>query len=75
MYAKGMSTRAISGYNVDVDPSAGHTAPQQTIDRFQDEEGFNVIIMSPIAAGVDLNITKANHIIHYTRHWNPAKEE
>src|SRR5690606_38671369 len=48
---------------------------QQTIDRFQEEKGFNVIIMSPIAAGVGLNVIKANHIIHYTRHWNPAKEE
>lgn len=48
---------------------------QQTIDRFQEEEGFNVIIMSPIAAGIGLNVTKANYIIHYTRHWNPAKEE
>lgn len=48
---------------------------QQTIDRFQSEEGFNVIIMSPIAAGVGLNVTKANHVIHYSRHWNPAKEE
>lgn len=48
---------------------------QQTIDRFQSDEGFNVIIMSPIAAGVGLNVTKANHIVHYTRHWNPAKEE
>lgn len=48
---------------------------QQTIDRFQAENGFNIIIMSPIAAGVGLNVTKANHIIHYTRHWNPAKEE
>lgn len=48
---------------------------QQTVDRFQEEEGFNVIIMSPIAAGVGLNVTKANHIVHYTRHWNPAKEE
>lgn len=48
---------------------------QQTINRFQEEEGFNVIIMSPIAAGVGLNVTKANHIVHYTRHWNPAKEE
>jgi HJR/Mrr/RecB family endonuclease len=47
---------------------------QQAIDSFQAEEGFNVIIMSPIAAGVGLNVTKANHIIHYTRHWNPAKE-
>ncbi len=48
---------------------------QQAIDRFQLDDGFNVIIMSPIAAGVGLNVTKANHIIHYTRHWNPAKEE
>lgn len=48
---------------------------QQTIDRFQVEVGFNVIIMSPIAAGVGLNVTNANHVIHYTRHWNPAKEE
>lgn len=47
---------------------------QQTIDRFQSEEGFNVIVMSQLAAGVGLNITKANHVIHYTRHWNPAKE-
>lgn len=48
---------------------------QQTIDRFQNEEGFNVIIMSQLAAGVGLNVVGANHVIHYTRHWNPAKEE
>ena len=47
---------------------------QQTIDRFQDEAGFNTIIMSQLAAGVGLNVTGANHVIHYTRHWNPAKE-
>jgi SNF2 family DNA or RNA helicase/HJR/Mrr/RecB family endonuclease len=48
---------------------------QQTIDRFQSEEGFNVIVMSQLAAGVGLNVTHANHVIHYTRHWNPAKEQ
>lgn len=48
---------------------------QQTIDRFQSQPGFNVIIMSPLAAGVGLNVTEANHVIHYSRHWNPAKEE
>ena len=31
--------------------------------------------MSPVAAGFGLNITEANHVIHYTRHWNPAKEQ
>lgn len=48
---------------------------QQTINRFQKEKGFNVIIMSQLAAGVGLNVTGANHVIHYSRHWNPAKEE
>lgn len=48
---------------------------QQTIDRFSAEAGFAAIIMSPLAAGVGLNITSANHVIHYARHWNPAKED
>lgn len=47
---------------------------QASIDEFQMTDGFNVIIMSPIAAGMGLNVTGANHIIHYSRHWNPAKE-
>ncbi|MGL4852875.1 MAG: restriction endonuclease, partial [Phocaeicola sp.] len=47
---------------------------QQTIDYFQSQEGFNVIIMSPLSAGMGLNVVGANHVIHYTRHWNPAKE-
>ncbi|MGL6120519.1 MAG: SNF2-related protein [Fusobacteriaceae bacterium] len=45
------------------------------LDEFKNVEGFNVIILSPEAAGVGLNIVEANHVIHYTRHWNPAKEE
>lgn len=47
---------------------------QKTIDAFQRTNGFNVIIMSPVAAGMGLNVTAANHVIHYSRHWNPAKE-
>jgi SNF2 family DNA or RNA helicase len=47
---------------------------QQEVDKFQNQIGFNIIVMSPIAAGFGLNITGANHVIHYTRHWNPAKE-
>ena len=47
---------------------------QQAIDSFEAKPGFNVIIMSPIAAGMGLNITAANHVIHFGRHWNPAKE-
>lgn len=48
---------------------------QQAVDRFQDTQGFNAIIMSPLSAGVGLNITEANHVIHYSRWWNPAKED
>lgn len=47
---------------------------QSSIDVFQAVDGFNVIIMSPVAAGMGLNVTAANHVIHYSRHWNPAKE-
>lgn len=47
---------------------------QSAIDDFQSEDGFNVIIMSPVAAGMGLNVTAANHVIHFSRHWNPAKE-
>lgn len=47
---------------------------QQSIDEFQSVDGFNVIIMSPVAAGMGLNVTAANHVIHYSWHWNPAKE-
>lgn len=47
---------------------------QSSIDEFQAFAGFNVIIMSPVAAGMGLNVTAANHVIHYSRHWNPAKE-
>lgn len=41
---------------------------------FEAEPGFNLIIMSPVAAGVGLTVVGANNVIHYERHWNPAKE-
>lgn len=44
------------------------------VDRFNQAPGFGVMILSPEAAGVGLNIVGANHAIHYTRLWNPAKE-
>ncbi len=47
---------------------------QSLIDRFQAQDGFGVIVLSPLAAGFGLNIVKANHVIHFTRTWNPAKE-
>lgn len=34
-----------------------------------------MIILSPLAVGFGVNIQAANHVIHYTRTWNPAKED
>ena len=48
---------------------------QEVVKRFNTTPGFGVMILSPEAAGVGLNITGANHVIHYTRLWNPAKED
>ena len=48
---------------------------QRLIDTFQEKEGFNIIILSTIAVGFGVNIQQANHVIHYTRPWNPAKED
>lgn len=47
---------------------------QQRVDEFNRQPGFGTLILSPEAAGVGFNITEANHVIHYTRLWNPAKE-
>ena len=47
---------------------------KRIIDRFQAGQGFGVIVMSPVAAGVGLTVVAANNVIHLERHWNPAKE-
>ena len=48
---------------------------QKRIAAFQRQPGFGVIILSPLAVGFGVNIQAANHVIHYTRTWNPAKED
>ena len=47
---------------------------KRLIAAFEAQPGFNVIIMSPVAAGVGLTVVGANHVVHLERHWNPAKE-
>jgi hypothetical protein len=48
---------------------------QKRIRKFQEEPGFGVIILSPVAVGFGVNMQAANHVIHFTRTWNPAKED
>ncbi len=62
--------------NGDTSASSSHSASRQKrIKAFQQKDGFNVIILSPVAVGFGVNIQAANHVIHYMRTWNPAKED
>lgn len=48
---------------------------QKRVDLFQQEEGFDVMLLSPKAGGVGITLTAANHVIHLSRWWNPAVED
>ncbi|MEO3869339.1 SNF2-related protein [Nonomuraea sp. B12E4] len=45
------------------------------VDRFQHDEEPMLFVLSLKAAGVGLNLTAANHVIHVDRWWNPAVED
>lgn len=46
------------------------------IDRFQeDPNGPHIFVLSLKAGGTGLNLTRANHVFHYDRWWNPAVED
>lgn len=47
---------------------------QEIVDSFQGEDYVPFIVLSIKAGGVGLNLTKANHVVHFDRWWNPAVE-
>lgn len=48
----------------------------QVVDDFQGRpSGFDLLVLSPKAAGIGLTITAANHVVHLSRWWNPAVED
>lgn len=58
-----------------INGEVGTDARQQRVDLFQQEPGFDVMLLSPKAGGVGLTLTAANHVIHLSRWWNPAVED
>ncbi len=52
---------------------------QAIVNRFQrhlvDDNGFDLLVLGPQAAGTGLTLTAATHVIHLSRWWNPAVEE
>ncbi|MGW7435051.1 DEAD/DEAH box helicase [Streptomyces sp. NPDC054849] len=47
---------------------------EELVDRFQAGE-VPVFLLSLKAAGTGLNLTRAGHVVHFDRWWNPAVEE
>ncbi|MFC9290479.1 DEAD/DEAH box helicase, partial [Streptomyces sp. NPDC057052] len=64
--ARGVPTRFLHGGT----PVAEREA---MVARFQDGE-VPVFLLSLKAAGTGLNLTRAEHVVHYDRWWNPAVE-
>ena len=46
----------------------------EIVDAFQGDRYVPFIVLSVKAGGTGLNLTKANHVIHFDRWWNPAVE-
>jgi SNF2 family DNA or RNA helicase len=44
------------------------------VERFQSLTGPPVLVLSLKAGGTGLNLTRANHVFHFDRWWNPAVE-
>lgn len=48
---------------------------REIVDRFQNSRDYiPYLVLSVRAAGVGLNLTRANHVVHFDRWWNPAVE-
>lgn len=45
---------------------------QPVVDALYGHCGHGALVLNPKAAGTGLNITAANHVIHYNPEWNPA---
>lgn len=50
------------------------TRRSDMVDRFQAGD-FGVMVISLKAGGTGLNLTRATHVVHYDRWWNPAVEQ
>ena len=47
----------------------------ELVERFQTDDEPMLFLLSLKAAGTGLNLTAANHVIHFDRWWNPAVED
>lgn len=45
------------------------------VKQFQEDQGPPFFVISLKAGGTGLNLTAANHVVHFDRWWNPATED
>ena len=54
---------------------ASKTLRDEMVERFQSDGGPPLFVLSLKAGGTGLNLTAANHVVHFDRWWNPAVED
>ena len=73
-----IANSVMSGFGVVAETFDGRLAVsrrQFVIDQFNSYSGSAALVLNPRAGGSGLNITAANHVIHYNPEWNPALED
>ena len=69
---KDLHSRWKVGYFAYIDGRVPVVDRQSIVDSFYSHKAFGALFLNPKAAGTGLNITAANHVIHYNPEWNPA---
>lgn len=72
---RGMAIARFQVFAATLDGRLAIEERQRLIDVFSAHDGASVLILNPRAGGSGLNITAANHVIHYNPEWNPALED
>ncbi len=67
-----MPKRFPNGFFRFIDGRVEGAERQVIVDQFFAHQGYGALFLNPKAAGSGLNITAANHVIHYNPEWNPA---
>ena len=70
-----MVTSEIDAMSATLDGRRNIEDRQPLIDWFSAYVGPAALVLNPRAGGSGLNITAANHVIHYNLEWNPALED
>ncbi len=72
LFMRDIPRRWPAGFFRFIDGRVPVTERQPTVDQFYEFNGSGALFLNPKAAGAGLNITAANHVIHYNPEWNPA---